>query len=80
MKSRSGPVRSLRRRKLPRRMAWRVMMPKKISTIFSHEHPAGEVPRDPRRAMAADAARKGLLWANLGPGASLPLTLALDCK
>lgn len=28
-------------RKVPRRMAWRVMMPKKISTMFSQEHPVG---------------------------------------
>ena len=34
-------VRSLTLRKVPRRMAWRVMMPKKISTMFSHEQPVG---------------------------------------
>jgi hypothetical protein len=26
---------------VPQRMAWRVMMPKKISTLLSHEHPVG---------------------------------------
>jgi hypothetical protein len=26
---------------VPRRMAWRVMMPKKISAMFSHEQPVG---------------------------------------
>ena len=27
--------------KLPRQMAWRVMIPKKISTMFSHEPEVG---------------------------------------
>jgi hypothetical protein len=27
--------------KVPRRMVWRVMMPKKISTVFSHEQRVG---------------------------------------
>jgi hypothetical protein len=31
----------LTERKVPRRMAWRVMMPKMISTMFSHQHPVG---------------------------------------
>ena len=34
-------VSSLTERKVPRRMAWRVMIPKKISTMFSHGHPVG---------------------------------------
>ena len=34
-------VRSLTERKEPRRMAWRVMMPKKISAMFSHEQLVG---------------------------------------
>ena len=34
-------VRSLTERKVPRRMAWRVMMPKKISTMFSQEQLVG---------------------------------------
>jgi hypothetical protein len=34
-------VRSLTQRKVPRRMAWQVMIPKKISTMLSHEHPVG---------------------------------------
>jgi hypothetical protein len=36
-----APVRSLTERKVPRRMAWRVMMPKKISTMFSQEQLVG---------------------------------------
>ena len=32
---------SLTERKLPRRMAWRVMMPKKISTMFSQDQLVG---------------------------------------
>ena len=34
-------VRSLTERKVPRRMAWRVMMPKKISTMLSQEQLVG---------------------------------------
>ena len=34
-------VSSLTERKVPRRMAWRVMIPKKISTMFSHEQLVG---------------------------------------
>jgi hypothetical protein len=34
-------VRSWTERKVPRRMAWRVMMPKKISTMLSQEQPVG---------------------------------------
>jgi hypothetical protein len=34
-------VRSLTVRKVPRRMAWRVMMAKKIPAMFSHEQPVG---------------------------------------
>ena len=34
-------IRSLTLPKLPRRMAWRVMIPKKISTMFSHDPEVG---------------------------------------
>ena len=34
-------VRSFTERKVPRRMDWWAMIPKKISTMFSHEHPDG---------------------------------------
>ena len=41
MKRRMAAVRSFTLVKLPRRMAWRVMMPKKISTMFSHDPEVG---------------------------------------
>ena len=48
MKAPMAVVSSLTERKVPRRMAWRVMIPKKISTMFSQEHPVGrEVQGDP---------------------------------
>jgi len=34
-------VRSFTGRKIPGRMAWRVMMPTKISAMLSHDHPVG---------------------------------------
>lgn len=37
MKAPIAAVRSLTELKVPRRMAWRVMMPKKISTMLSQE-------------------------------------------
>ena len=41
-------MRSVTLRKVPRRIAWRVMIPKKISTMFSHDPDVGrEVQRDP---------------------------------
>ena len=44
MKAPIAAVRSLPEGKVPRRMAWRVMMPKKISTMLSQEQPvAGPV-------------------------------------
>jgi hypothetical protein len=45
-----APMRSLTLVKVPRRIAWRVMMPKKISTMFSQElEVGGEVQRDATR-------------------------------
>jgi hypothetical protein len=41
MKMPMAPIRSLTLVKVPRRSAWRVMMPKKISTLFSHEPEVG---------------------------------------
>src|SRR6266702_1668215 len=35
-------MRSFTEVKVPRRMAWRVMIPKKISTMFSHDPLVGE--------------------------------------
>ena len=49
MKVSIAAMRSFTEVKLPRRMAWRVMMPKKISTMLSHDPDVwGEVHRDPR--------------------------------
>ena len=39
MKVPMAAVRSLTELKVPRRMAWRVMIPKKISTMLSQEQP-----------------------------------------
>jgi hypothetical protein len=41
MKARMASIRSRTEAKLPRRMAWRVMMPKKISTRFSQDPEVG---------------------------------------
>ncbi|MFJ8917319.1 hypothetical protein [Amycolatopsis sp. NPDC102389] len=41
MKMRIAPMRSGTLVKVARRMAWRVMMPKKISTMFIQEAPVG---------------------------------------
>jgi hypothetical protein len=50
MKRSMAAMSSVTESKLPRRMAWRVMMPKKTSTRLSHDpevRSGGEVQRDP---------------------------------
>ena len=47
--------------KVPPRMAWRLMMPKKISTRFSHEQEAGVKCRVIRGFFASHAFTRGCL-------------------
>ena len=61
MKRPMALVRSFTERKVPRRMAWRVMMPKKISTMFSHEHPVGVKCRVTRGLSASQLRISGCL-------------------
>ena len=48
--------------KVPRRMAWRVMIPKKISTRFSHDPEVGVKCRVIRGLRASQAFTVGCLW------------------
>ena len=47
---------------MPRRMAWRVMMPKKISTMFSHDPLVGVKCIVIRGLRASHAWTLGCLW------------------
>ena len=51
--------------KVQRRMAWRVMIPKKISTRFSHDPEVGVKCRVTRGLRANQAVTAGCLWAPL---------------
>jgi hypothetical protein len=51
--------------KLPRRMAWRVMIPKKISTMFSQDPDVGVKCSVIRGLRASQALTAGCLWAPL---------------
>jgi hypothetical protein len=51
--------------KLPRRMAWRVMIPKKISTRFNQDPEVGVKCRVIRGWRASQAVTVGCLWAPL---------------
>jgi hypothetical protein len=55
-------MRSLTLVKVPRRMAWRVMMPKKISTMFSHEPEVGVKCMVIRGLRVSHAWTVGCLW------------------
>ena len=48
--------------KVPLRMAWRVMIPKKISTMFSQEPDVGVKCRVIRGLRASQAFTAGCLW------------------
>jgi hypothetical protein len=48
--------------KVPRRMAWRVMMPKKISTMFNHEQLVGVKCRVIRGFLASQVRMFSWLW------------------
>jgi hypothetical protein len=48
--------------KVPRRMAWRVMMPKKISTMLSQDPEVGMKCRVIRGCFASQACTSGCLW------------------
>ncbi len=48
--------------KVPRRMAWRVMIPKKISTMFSHDPDVGVKCSVIRGLRASQAFTAGCLW------------------
>jgi hypothetical protein len=51
--------------KLPRRMAWRVMIPKKISTRFNQDPDVGVKCRVIRGLRASQVVTVGCLWAPL---------------
>ena len=55
-------MRSLTEVKVPRRIAWRVMMPKKISTMFSHDPEVGVKCMVIRGFFASQAFTFGCLW------------------
>ena len=58
-------INSLTLPKLPRRMACRVMIEKKISTMFSHDPEVGVKCRVIRGLRASQAVTVGCLWAPL---------------
>ena len=53
--------------KVPRRMAWRVMMPKKISTMFSHEQLVGVKCRVTLGFLSSQAVTLGCVWVVVPP-------------
>ena len=65
MKRRMASMSSLTESKLPRRMAWRVMIPKKISTRLSQDPEVGVKCRVMRGLRASQAVTVGCLWAPL---------------
>jgi hypothetical protein len=65
MKIPIAAMRSFTEVKVPRRMAWRVMIPKKISTRFSHDPEVGVKCRVIRGLRASHALTAGCLWAPL---------------
>ena len=62
MKFSMAAMRSLTEVKLPRRMAWRVMIEKKISTMFSQDPDVGVKCRVIRGCLASQARTSGCLW------------------
>ena len=62
MKRVIAPMRSVTELKLPRRMAWRVMMPKKISTMFIQDPDVGVKCMVMRGFRASQALTLGCLW------------------
>ena len=62
MKVPIAAMRSLTEVKVPRRMAWRVMMPKKISTMFSQDPDVGVKCSVIRGFLASQAWTSGCLW------------------
>ena len=62
MKRWMAAIRSLTLVKLPRRMAWRVMIEKKTSTRFSQEPEVGVKCRVIRGLRASQACTAGCLW------------------
>src|SRR6186997_2747576 len=65
MKRRMASMSSRTESKLPRRMAWRVMIPKKISTMFNHDPDVGVKCSVIRGLRASQAVTVGCLWAPL---------------
>ena len=65
MNARMASTSSRTESKLPRRMAWRVMIPKKISTRFSQDPEVGVKCRVIRGLRASQALTAGCLWAPL---------------
>jgi len=55
-------MRSLTEVKVPRRIAWRVMMPKKISTMFGQDPLVGVKCMVIRLFLASQACSSGCLW------------------
>ena len=62
MKRRMASTRSPTESKLPRRMAWRVMIPKKISTRFNQDPEVGVKCRVIRGCRASQVLTVGCLW------------------
>ena len=62
MKRRMASMRSRTESKLPRRMAWRVMIPKKISTRFNQDPEVGVKCRVIRGCRASQVLTVGCLW------------------
>ena len=62
MKPRMASLRSRTESKVPRLMAWRVMIPKKISTMFSQDPLVGVKCRVTRGFFSSQATTLGCLW------------------
>jgi hypothetical protein len=65
-------MRSLTERELPRRMAWRVMIPKKISTMFSYDPAVGVKCMVTRAFSPATCSRPGVHRPSLAGGRDSP--------
>ena len=57
-----APMRSLTEVNVPRRIACRVMMPKKISTMFNHDSLVGVKCRVIRLFLSSQLVTSGCLW------------------
>ena len=65
MKISMAAMRSLTLVKVPRRIAWRVMIPKKISTMFSHDPEVGVKCRVTRLFLSSHRLTSGVIHSAL---------------